>query len=117
MYYGALTPASNRATWSESYELTDSETGDGVDLTSVTEIVVEIVDPDTGASALSATKTGGGVVVVGSATDGVFQWRFESTSMRALEAKQYEVGCTISQDGDDVQLIIGTLSILDGVVS
>lgn len=114
MHLGPLTPASNRATWSESYELTDDEDGDEIDLSAVDEITLEVRDPDTKCAVLTGTKTGGDIVIV---STGVFQWRFEASAMRALCAKTYEVGCVIEQDDDEVQILIGTLPVLDGIVS
>ena len=117
MFLGTLDPASNRATWSESFELTDSETGDPISLSAVDEITLEVRDMETQSAVLSGTKTGGDIVVVGAATDGTFQWRFEASQMRALKAKTFEVGCVIEQDDDTVQIFIGYLPVLDGIVT
>lgn len=117
MFHGSLDPVSNRATWSESFELIDSETGDPISLSAVDEITLEVRDMETQSAVLTATMTGGDIVVVGAATDGTFQVRFEASQMRALCAKTHEVGVTIEQDDDTVQLVIGTLPVLDGIVS
>lgn len=117
MFFGALDPVSNKATWSENLELLDSETGDPIDLSAVTEITLEVRDMESHSAVLTGTYTGGEVIIVGASTDGVFQWEFSVAQMRALQAKTYDVGCTIEQDGDTVQLIIGHLPVLDGVVS
>ena len=114
MYIGNLSPASNRATWSESYELTDSETGDLINLSNVDEITLEVRDPSSKSVVLSLTKTASEITIVDT---GVFQWRAEASDMRGLSAKTYEVGCVIEQDDDEVQLLIGYLPVLDGIVS
>ena len=117
MFFGTLDPASNKATWSESFELTDSETGDPISLSAVDEITLVVRAIDTDTAVLTGTYTGGEIVVVGAATDGTFMWRFEASSMRGLDAATYEVGCVIEQDDDEVQLIIGYLPVLDGIVT
>lgn len=117
MLTGNLSPVSNRATWSESVQLTDASTGESIDLTAVDEITIEVRRQDCGTAELSATKSGGGVVIIGAATDGTFQWRFEVGSMRDLEASTYDVGLTIEQDDDTVQLLIGSVQVLDGIVT
>lgn len=117
MFTGTLDPASNRATWSESCQITDASTGDAIDLSAVDEITVAVRDPDDYAPRLTGTLSGGDVVIVGATTDGTFQWRFEAAQMRGLCAKSYEVGLTIEQGDDEVQIIIGRLPVLDGIVT
>lgn len=117
MFHGSLDPVSNRATWSENFQLLDSETGDPISLSAVDEITLEVRNVETQYAVLTATKTGGDIIVVGAATDGTFQWRFEASQMRALDARTYEVGCTIEQDDDTVQLLIGYVPVLDGIVA
>lgn len=114
MFTGTLSPASNRATWSESYELTDSDTGEAISLASVDEITLEVRDPDSGSAVLSGTMTGGEISIIAT---GIFQWRFEASAMRGLNPKTYEIGCVIEQDGDEVQILIGHLPVLDGIVT
>lgn len=117
MFFGTIDPASNRATWSESFELIDSETGDPISLSAVDEITLEVRDMESHGAVLSGSYTGGEIVIVGAATDGTFQWRFEAAQMRGLCARTYEVGVTIESDDDTVQLLIGYLPVLDGIVS
>lgn len=115
MFFGSLPPISNRATWSESVQLTDSETGDAIDLTAVDEITVQVRDPYTFTNMLSGTLTGGEITVV---STGIFQWRFERSQLGVLTvSKTYEVGCVIEQDDDEVQLIIGTVPVFDGIIA
>lgn len=117
MFHGSLDPVSNRATWSENFQLLDSETGDPISLSAVDEITLEVREMETHSAVLSGSYTGGEILVVGAATDGTFQWEFSASQMRALCPRTYEVGCTIEQDDDTVQLIIGTVAVLDGIVA
>ena len=113
MYTGALQSASNRATFRETLEIKD-ESDALVDLTDAT-IVFTIADKDTGAPALTAS-VGDGITID---STGVFTVLFAESSMNALWPKTYNVGCTIQADDDEdvVQLIAGTISIVDGVVA
>lgn len=114
MFTGTLEPVSNRATWIANYELTDAETGDLIDLSGVDEITIDIRDPHTRTQMLSATKTGGEIVI---SDTGVFTWTFSVTQMRTLDPKTYEVGCTLTDNSETVQLLIGMLPVYDGVVT
>lgn len=114
MLTGALDPVSNRATWIVNYELTDAETGDLIDLSGVDQITICIRDPKTSDAILTGTKTGGDIVI---SDTGVFTWTFSATQMRKLDAQIYEVGCTITDDNQTVQLIIGMLPVFDGIVT
>jgi hypothetical protein len=117
MSYGAqLSPVSTSADWSESVELTDGEDGTAVDLSAVDEITISVRDPQSRSVVLTGTYTGGEITLPGSGTDGVFQWEFAATSMGALDAKTYEVGVTLMADSQTIQLLIGTVPVLDGIV-
>lgn len=114
MLVGALSPVSNKADWIVAYALDDAETGDPVDISDASEITIAIRNPANHYVELSATLSGGGVQHI---ETGVFEWTFTATQMRNLCAKNYEVGLTILKDGETTQLIIGTLGVLDGVVT
>lgn len=112
MLTGALPHVSNRSGFSMQIELLDDDTGEAVDLTGAT-IVFEISDD--GSTALSATTANSKVNL---ADTGIFQVEFTAEEMRELCAKTYMVGCTVSNaDSEPQQLIIGTLPVLDGIVS
>lgn len=113
MITGTLSPASTRATWSESVELTDEDGGDPIDLSDVDEITVEIRDPASMSSVLTATL-GDGVTII---ETGVFQFEFSKDDMNDLCPKTYEIGCTIEKDDQTVQLLIGYVPVVDGIVS
>lgn len=113
MYIGALDPVSNKATWIVLYELKDDETDELIDLSSVDEITVQVRDSRK-SMILSATLSGGSVEIVDT---GVFKWTFTASQMSTLAASRtYEVGCTIKKEEETVQLLIGTLPVINGVV-
>lgn len=113
MLTGTLAPASNKATWIESYGLVDDDTDDPIDISDATEIEIQVCDPKTGCTKLTGTLTGGEIVHV---ETGVFQWTFSSTLMKTLCTGTYDVGCIITKDAEDVQLLIGQLPVLDGII-
>lgn len=113
MFTGTLDPVSNKATWVCFYELTDADTDEAIDLSSVDEITVQVREPGSGSSRLTATKTGGDVTIPDT---GVFRWVFSATDMGGLDPKTYEIGVTLEQDDEVVQLMIGYLPVLDGIV-
>lgn len=114
MYTGNLGPVSNAATWSESVELTDDEDGDEIDLSAVDEITIEVREQGCTTATLSGTLTGGEITRPGGGTDGVFQWEFTADAMGALDPKTYDVVVRIEEDDQTVQLLIGTVPVLQG---
>ena len=114
MYSGALPPASNRGAYSQQFQLFDDETDDGIDLSGA-RVVLEIRKAGRASVALSATMGNGRIALSGET--GVFELQIAAEDMRALEPFTYEVGMTITQDGETTQHFIGTLPVLDGIVS
>ena len=114
MFTGTLNPVSNKATWVCLYELIDAETDEAIDLSDVDEITISIRDPKDQTIELSATYTNGDITITDT---GIFRWVFSNDNMSNLEPKTYEVGCTLEQDGEVMQLIIGNLPVMDGIVS
>lgn len=113
MFTGALNPASNKATWSVLYELIDTDTDEAIDLSGATEITVQVRDQRNCSPVLSGSLSGGEIAIVDT---GIFQWTFTASQMSALCANTYEVGCTVEQNGQTAQILIGTLPVLDGVI-
>lgn len=108
MQTGSFAPVSNRATWTDSYQLTDADDGDLIDLTGIDGITVEIRS-----ASLTATL-GSGVTVTGA---GTFEWTFTETQMRTLCPGTYKVAC-VAEDGDESeQIFIFDLPVLDGGVT
>lgn len=114
MLTGTLSPVSNKADWIEAYGLTDEETGDPVDVSAATEITIALRDPSSRSVELTATLSGGTIEHI---ETGIFQWAFTAAQMSGLCAKTYEVGLTIVQDDQTIQLFVGTLPVIDGIVS
>jgi hypothetical protein len=48
---------------------------------------------------------------------GRFEVTIAADDMRHLDAATYEAGITVAQNGDTTQFFIGTLPVLDGIVS
>lgn len=114
MYLGSLPPASNKAGWTFIAEVVDDDTDELVDLSEAS-IVFEVREQDGRSTVLSATSDNGKISIV---ETGVFQAAFTATEMRTLCRKTYEVGCTITNgDEEPTQFIIGTVPVLDGIVS
>lgn len=115
MYQGTLSPRSNKAGWNYIVEVIDEDTDEAVDI-SDTSIVLELRDPRTDTIALSGTTDNGCITLLDDV--GFFQVTFTAIQMRTLLAESYEVGCTITNDDSEPQqLIIGTLPVLDGIVT
>lgn len=113
MYVGSLGPVSNKQTWTQVFEAIDADTGDDLDLTGAS-IVLEVRDPRDCSIRLSATTANGKIVIVDT---GVFQVSFPASDMKTLCAQTYEVGCTVTINDATLQYIIGTVAVLDGIVS
>lgn len=110
MYVGSIEQQSNRADWTMQIQLVDSEDGDTIQL-STCDVVLEVKD---GCRCILKASVGSGVTFP---QDDVLRWTFPADEMRALRSGTYDVGLTISNDGQTVQLIVGTLPIIDGVVT
>lgn len=101
--FPGLEPAGNRETFTQSFGLTDPETGEAIDLSDVTAIAFEIRDPDSRATMLSAS-IGNGITLETDEQGAVFTVRFASASMQTLCSKTYDVICVITKLGDDTEL-------------
>ncbi len=114
MYFvGTLDPISNKAGWRADFELDDADAGGPIDIGGAS-IVIEVRDPRSGLLALSATTGNGKVTILDT---GVFEIDVAPAETQRLGAGTYEVGATITLNGESRQLIIGTLPIMDGVVT
>jgi hypothetical protein len=113
MYVGSLQPASNQADYELTVEAVDDDTGEDIDLAGAS-IVFELRDRDSGQTRLSATTGNGKVSILDT---GVFRASFARPDMQGLRANLYDVGCILTVNGATRQFIIGTLPVLDGVVS
>jgi len=119
MLTGSLEAVSNRETWTQDIELTDD--GTAIDL-STASIVVEVrakrgtsdYGVPAGTAVLSATTANLKITLLGA---GQFRWTFPATDMRGVVPGTYDVGATYTVAGVTTQLLIGTVPIIDGVVS
>ena len=92
MFLGTLSPVSNRADWIDAFQLLDEEAPRSRSTSRrATAIKVEVRAPGTRSVVLTAAL-GAGITHI---ETGVFQWAFTAAQMSALDAGDYEVGCTI----------------------
>lgn len=98
-----IDPVGTRETFEQSFGLTDSETGEAIDLSGVTAIVFDVIDPDSRTTLLTAS-IGNGITLAQDDDGAVFTVRFPSSSMQTLCSKTYDVVCVITKLGDDTEL-------------
>jgi hypothetical protein len=113
MYDGSLPPATNRAGYTQDFQLFDDAEDQGIDLAGAV-ITLDIRKPGCAAAELSAT-TANGRIVITDADEGHFALVLAASDMRSLAPMAYACGMTIAQNGDTTQIFIGTLPVLDGV--
>jgi hypothetical protein len=113
MYIGALDPVSNRADWRVTREIVDDDTAELVSLAGAL-IRFDVRDQRTRATLLQASTADGRITID---DVGTFTVAFSAADMQPLCAGIYDVGCTITLNGATHQFIIGTVTVLDGVVS
>ena len=116
MYIGSITVASNRGTYSQDFQLFDDETDEGIDLTGAI-IRLEIRRPGCTSPEITASNGGDAQIIVTDGDEGLFELTIPVATMRNLDQKQYECGITIEQNDETTQYFIGTLAVLDGIVS
>lgn len=125
MYHVAFAQQSNRASWLFNGLVTDLD-NNPIDLTGCSlEFVARMkrrggfygdgFNSDYGGGCLAASTDIGNLTITGL---GMFQWFFTRDQMRSLCPGTYDTGLTLtSSDGTEtVQLAIGPLAIVDGVV-
>lgn len=122
MYTGQLDVISNKATWqSDTYELEDEDDGTVTDLTNpdlAVDIVVTIRELRSGQwernpnSCILATASiaNGKVTIPGPG----FEWRFEVSDLSNICAGTYEFGAKVTVDNFVIDLIIGTIAVMQG---
>lgn len=110
-----LEAVSNKATWSEDRSLIDQETGERIDLGDLDEITIQVVEREGGSVVLSGSLSGGEIELLDD--DEIFRWTFTASQMSALCAKTYSVGIIATQDEETIQILVGTLPVLDGIVT
>lgn len=115
MYSGPLPEISNRADWKYQIRLIDADTGETVDFTGCTMAIA--VRDDNGSVVLS-----GALSIPASTSDkitvpeiGVAQIWFTPADVRNLVAGSYSAGITITGSGQTMQLLAGSVPVVDGV--
>lgn len=100
---------SNKADWIIDLSATDADTGNDIDFTGAE--VLFVVKDQNNCQVLSA-EVGDGITLV-SATE--LEVQFTPDQMNALCSGAYKVGCVYLLNGETVQLLVGTVSIYDGI--
>jgi hypothetical protein len=112
MYHIAFPQRSNRASWIFVGQITDLK-GNLLDLSNLT-LEFAIRDPRHHSPVLEANTGNGKLTVIGL---GLFRWAFTLDDMRCLHRGTYDTGMTMADvNGQTVQLSVGPLAIIDGVV-
>jgi hypothetical protein len=109
MYTGSLGTVSNRETWTQAIDVVD-DAGDDVNIAAAS---ISLAVRKKGDSSPSLTASVGSGITVATPR---FTFTFTSDQMRNLCAGNYDVGCLVTIAGTATQLIIGEVTIKDGVV-
>lgn len=105
--------ATSSADWTESIELIDADTNHALDVPEDAEF--ELTIGDRCWSGDFTASTGEGNII--RPADNVIQWRFPRTDLnRFWPRNTYSVGLTMTTAEGTIQLFVGTLTIIDGVV-
>lgn len=105
--------ATTSADWTAAVELIDANTN--LPLEGVTDAEFELqVDDGCGNSYLNASTTLGTITTPAS---NVVQWHFPKSNLSSLNrGRTYNVGLTMTDTEGTIQIFIGTLTFVDGVV-
>lgn len=107
-------PVSNREDWIEQGSFTDPTDGSALVIDDAEAFEIAIRAPGCSDPVLTGSFGDGKISFPETNT---VQWRFPASVMRCLRAGNYEVGATVTKDGEVTQIILGTLPVYDGVVS
>lgn len=123
MIRGALAQISSRQSYIDEIECFSDTDDTPFDLTGATaQVAIAIQDPWPVRSGwgqfydffpASGFRLIAGVAIVGV---GVIQFTFTAAQIATLCPGQYVLGANLSRGGEAVQLVLGTLSVVDGVV-
>lgn len=100
----------NNVSFTISWSSTDADTGDDIDYSIATEIVVTIKDDY--CIRLKALKSDGTVSVLNPQNPSV---TFSAAQMQTLCEGQYKIGAAYKTDTGDGMAFVGTVTIIDGV--
>lgn len=110
MYTGSLGTISNREDWIQAIDVVD-ENGADVNIAAAS-ITVAVRKKGSTTNSLTAT-VGDGITI----STPRFTFTFSEDEMDDLCAGTYEVGCVIEISSVKTQLIVGTVTIVDGIVA
>ena len=126
MFDGMLSPVSNRADWIDCVEVTDAETDEPIDLSTLQDIVLAVRFPGAGNGVfdgyyyashgnrygITASLKTGEITII---QPGIFQFWFKRGVMAGLAPQTYDVGLImVTADGVISQVLIGQVPVLEG---
>ena len=106
--------ATSSADWAQAIELIDADTN--LPLADIDDATFELsVDRQNGCGSVLTASTAAGTITQPQAN--VVQWVFLASQMTGLcDGSTYRVGLTMTTAGGTVQILIGTLTFVDGIV-
>jgi hypothetical protein len=107
MYGGSLGQISNRATWTNGFEIIDAQTDDLMDLTGAT-ITMKVARLPCRTTVLTGSTTTGELAIPGL---GLVDFRFEASQMTGFCVGTYDASILIDRAGDTDQLFLGTVAV------
>ena len=127
-YYGNISTPSNRADWIDTVMVMDDDTGDPIDL-STCSITLTVTNrrrnPNiyTGIGGYYGPLFLDLIILTGSTGTGeitgvdlgTFQWHFTAGQMNNLPQGEYVIGVRITQDDQSMQVMIGTVTVMEGI--
>ena len=106
--------ATSSADWAQAVELIDTTTNLPLDVPDEAVFELTIGDRCCSCGGFDASSDDGEITMP---TPSTIQWNFTRTDLnRYWPRNTYPVGLTMTTNGGTVQLLVGTLSIIDGVV-
>lgn len=113
MFIARFDPIATGSDWTLDIEISDSETGDPIDLDGVL------------ASVAISRRGCESVDIRGSSDDGKISFpdngivhiAFTASNLSRLSHGEYDVGITFERDGQKESIILGVLPVIDGVVT
>jgi len=110
MAYIANFSQSNQADWIFDVVATNADTGDAVDFSAATAITFEVNDFDGCRRFVGALSSGVTLPAIGT-----IEVLVPKATMQNLCAGSYPIGMTYTMNGETDQILIGTVSVYDGV--